>query len=304
MSIESIKQRLKPWMLPIAMVIGLIFHEPINALQFLVPYLIFTMLLITFCRVRPADLCFDKMVWRLMAVQMFGSVGLFFCLQPFNLPFAQAMMICVLCPTACAAPVVTGMLGGSIGRVASYSIVSNLLAAVLAPFMFVIAGDAEIDFWQEFGRIVSHVAPMIVLPLALAWFMYYFAPRAHKVVVGAQKLTYYMWAFSLTLVVGKSVSFIISEPASAIGLMVGMAVGAFFLCLSQFWIGRRVGASVGDKVSAAQSLGQKNTILAIWMAVNYMDPISSVGPAAYVAWQNVVNSMQLFFKMRRDSKAA
>lgn len=35
-------------MLPIAMVCGMLFHSIIGAVQFLAPYLIFTMLLITF----------------------------------------------------------------------------------------------------------------------------------------------------------------------------------------------------------------------------------------------------------------
>lgn len=133
MSLASFNQRLKPWMLPIAMVCGAFFHEPINHVQWCVPYLIFTMLLITFCRVRPSELRVDRMIWQLLAVQVFGSVGIFWLLRPLGLPLAQAVMVCVLCPTATAAPVVTGMLGGSIGRVATYSIVSNITTAVLAP---------------------------------------------------------------------------------------------------------------------------------------------------------------------------
>ena len=30
-----------------------------------------------------------------------------------------------------------------------------------------------------------------------------------------------------------------------------------------------------------QALGQKNTVLAIWMAVTYLNPLSSVGPGSY-----------------------
>ena len=34
-------------------------------------------------------------------------------------------------------------------------------------------------------------------------------------------------------------------------------------------------------------LGQKNTVLAIWMAYTYLNPLSSVGPGSYVLWQNI-----------------
>lgn len=37
------------------------------------------------------------------------------------------------------------------------------------------------------------------------------------------------------------------------------------------------------------------------MALTYLHPVSSVAPAAYVAWQNTINSAQLYFKMRREN---
>ena len=47
-------------------------------------------------------------------------------------------------------------------------------------------------------------------------------------------------------------------------------------------------------------MGQKNTILAIWMAQTYLNPLSSIVPAAYVLWQNLINSYQLWRKQRRQ----
>jgi hypothetical protein len=39
------------------------------------------------------------------------------------------------------------------------------------------------------------------------------------------------------------------------------------------------------------------------MALKYLDPIASIGPAAYIVWQNSINSLQLYFKARADIKA-
>ena len=303
MSLSAFNQRLKPWMLPIAMVCGIFFHEPVNRVQWAVPYLIFTMLLITFCFFKPSDLRIDGMIWRLLAVQVAGTVATFLLLEPINLSLAQSIMICVLCPTATAAPVVTGMLGGSIGKVATYSIASNLTAAILAPAMFVWCGSAaDVSFFTEFKIIALKVAPMIVFPLGLAWVLYFTAPKVHAIVADAQKITFYLWSVSLLLVVGKSVSFVLAEPAGAIPLMVAMAMGAGLVCILQFYIGRKIGARYDQRISAAQGLGQKNTVLAVWMAINYLNPISSIGPAAYIAWQNTINSMQIYLKMRRERR--
>ncbi|MEO4837844.1 transporter, partial [Bacteroides uniformis] len=45
-----------------------------------------------------------------------------------------------------------------------------------------------------------------------------------------------------------------------------------------------------------------NTVLAIWMAYTYLNPLSSVGPGSYVLWQNLFNSYQLWKKRRDEIK--
>jgi BASS family bile acid:Na+ symporter len=52
-------------------------------------------------------------------------------------------------------------------------------------------------------------------------------------------------------------------------------------------------------ISASQSLGQKNTVLAIWIATTYLNPIVSVAPAAYILWHNSINSIQLYLHQRK-----
>lgn len=284
---------------------GLLFHEAIAALQWLMPYLIFTMLFITFCRVRPTEMRFTPVIWRLLAIQIFGALILYMLLRPLGLPLAQSVFICVMCPTATAAPVVTGMLGGSIAKVASYSIVSNLSVAVLAPLFFVLFGapGADISFGKELMEIASRVAPMIVFPLLAALLLYFSARKVHDAVGRVQGLSFYLWAVSLTIVVGRAVSFMLAEPLSALPSMLAMGVLALAVCVGLFVVGRKIGARYGDKVSAAQGLAQKNTVLAVWMSINYLDPISSVGPAAYILWQNLINSGQLYLKMKHEPHA-
>ena len=287
-------------MLPLAMLCGLLFHPWLDAVAWVVPYLIFTMLTITFCRVRPRQFELSTMLWIMLAIQLAGSAVVFLVLRPFSLDVAQAIFICVLCPTATAAPVVTGMLGGSVPRVAAYSVLCNLAVALLAPLLFVWVGEgaAAMSFADEFKSVALQVAPLIVLPLALAFGLYFFAPKVHSAIGSVQGVSFYLWAVSLVVVVGRAVAFILAEPAAAIPEMIVIALGAGVVCVLQFAAGRRIGRRYGDAVSGAQGLGQKNTVLAIWMALTYLNPIASIGPAAYIVWQNSINSAQLYFKMK------
>lgn len=303
MQLAILRQRLKPWMLPIAMAGGILFHSFIDAISFLAPYLIFVMLLITFCRVRPSEFRVTRLSWMLISVQLLGSLALYFLILPYSREVAEGTFICVFCPTATAAPVITGMLGGSVARLATFSIVSNVAVAVLAPIIFTFMGSGEsgLTFIQSLTLIATRVVPLIVLPLVTAFALLRFMPKVHSAIASHQSLSFYIWALSLFIVVGRAVSFVMSEPAAMIPEMIILSIFSLAVCCGQFAIGRIIGRRCGDRIAGAQGLGQKNTVLAIWMALTYLHPIASVAPAAYVAWQNTINSAQLYFKTRREN---
>lgn len=299
--------RLKPWMLPIAMVCGILLHGVIDSVQFLAPYLIFAMLLITFCRIRPSEFRITALTWSVVGVQILGGIGAYFALAGLSRDMAEGTMICILCPTATAAPVITAMLGGSITALIAISILSNLALAVIGPAFLAFVNEGtglEMSFLDAFLIILSKVGPMIVGPMLLAFILLWIAPKTHKALAEHQSLSFYLWAVSLILVVGKAVTFAMAEPVDRIPEMIALSLLAGVACILQFWIGRRLGRRFGDRVAGAQGLGQKNTVLAVWMATTYLNPISSIAPAAYIAWQNTINSLQIYKKSKASLQPA
>jgi BASS family bile acid:Na+ symporter len=301
MNVSRLRQQIKPWLMPLAMLAGLLFHNFMDKIAFLAPYLIFAMLLITFCRVKFEGMRITRFTWGLLFVQVIGALACYFAIRPFNEVLAQGVFICVFCPTATAAPVITGMLGGDIVKLITYSLISNTVVAFLSPFFFAIMGDTDISIFESTINIANRVVPLIIAPLIVALILRRFTPKAHKVLAEHQSLSFYIWALSLFIVVGRAVSFILKEPADCIPQMILLALFSLLACLAQFGIGRLIGRSCGDKVAGTQGLGQKNTVLAIWMALTYLNPLSSVAPAAYVAWQNTINSLQLYFKAKHSN---
>ena len=71
-----------------------------------------------------------------------------------------------------------------------------------------------------------------------------------------------------------------------------------FIALLQFTIGKLVGRYYGDSISAGQALGQKNTVVGIWLTLTFLNPLAAVAPGAYVLWQNMVNALQLWYKQK------
>ena len=301
------RNKLKQWMLPIAMVGGVVLHDALNEVAFVTPYLIFAMLVITFCKVKPSEFKVERMSWWSLLVQIAGALISYFLIAPFNEVVAQGIMICFLCPTASAAPVVTGMLGGSVSRVTTFSIMSNIAVAIIAPILFAkfTSTGAEISLSGTIDAglsILKKVAPLLILPMLIAFILQRVSPKLNKTIANHHGASFYLWAVALFIVVGRAVSFIINEPREEIPSMIIIGIGAAVVCVFQFWIGRKIGAKYGDKVAGAQGLGQKNTILAIWMTLTWLHPLASVGPATYIAWQNIINSAQVYKRNRNCKK--
>ena len=127
---------LKDWTLPIAMVVGGVGYKVMGYISFLSPILIFCMLLLTFCKISLKDIHFNtNHIW-LLLIEIFGAVLIYYIVSPFNEIVAQGMMVCIICPTATAAAVVTGKLHGNVASITTYTLLCNIAVAIAVPLIF------------------------------------------------------------------------------------------------------------------------------------------------------------------------
>ena len=288
-------------MLPLAMLTGALSYRLVGYISFLTPYLIFTMLLLTFCKLSPREMRLHPLHKWLLLIQLVGCVVVYGLVYLYDPVVAQGALICVLAPTATSAAVITGMLGGSVAFLTNYVLLCNIGVAIMAPVLFSFMGSqSEMPFFESFLFICRQVGPLLILPLVFAWSLRAFLPKLHARILSVHKLSFYLWAVALTIVTGSTVKFLVEQKDPDYTVEIGLAVVSLVICVGQFLLGRRLGKRYGDPVSSGQGLGQKNTILAIWMAQVYLNPIASIAPAAYVLWQNSINSYQLWLKGRKN----
>lgn len=191
---------MKNWTLPLAMLAGVIgyfvfanftFLEPtkpfMNGLiSFLTPSLIFAQLLLTFCKIEPKELV--PRVWHgwLLAIQAIscGIIALLLIFCPMDESYKEifeAAMVCLICPTATAAAVITGKLGGSASSLTTYTLLSNILAAIAVPLIFpLVEPHTDVTFGIAFLKILSKVFPLLLAPFFIALLFRYYIPRLHK----------------------------------------------------------------------------------------------------------------------------
>ena len=283
------------------MIAGALGHSWLYHLAPLMPGLLFLMLLFSFAKIAPKDVTFGRLHVILLLIQLGGCLGLYGLLQGWDPVIAQAVMICVLAPTATAAAVITGLLGGSVGFLTTYILASNLMVSAVAPILFSFIGvNQDLPFWASVWGICKEVMPILIFPLLLAWLIRWLAPRVHRWMFNMSQVPFYLWALSLTIVTGRTVHFLMEQEDPNYIAEFSIAGLTLVICFLQFFIGRRLGRRNGDPVSAGQALMQKNTVLAIWMAQIYLSPVASVGPAAYILWQNILNSYQLWRKGKKS----
>lgn len=289
------RHTIKTISMPVAMMVGALLCRPLAALEaasgnMLTPTLIGAMLFLTFCRV---DIRQMRPRWVHLAMLLFqfvGSVAVYHLVAPWlGQTVGQGAMICVLAPIAMAAVVIGGMLGANVATMATYSLICNLVTAFVAPTILHAYGTGSCTFVEIIGR----VAPTLIAPFVLGQMCRYVWRRGAEWFSSHSQLSFYLWLFSLILVIGRTTCFILDTEADPY-VEVALAIVALVICLLQFGVGRTLGRMSGDVVAGGQSLGQKNTVLAVWMALNFLDPVASVAPTAYIVWQNLVNSYQIY----------
>lgn len=313
---------LKNWTLPIAMLAGALgyfvfanftFLEPtkpfVNTfVAYITPFLIFAQLLLTFCKVdwrelKPSPWHGWLLLFQIVSASVLAALLIFIPMDGSYREVFEAAMVCLICPTATAAAVITGKLGGSASSLTTYTLLSNILAAVAVPLIFpLVEPHADITFFTAFLKILGKVFPLLLFPFFLALFFRYVLPKVHHFLLGFHDLAFYLWGAALAIVTGQTVkSLMTSEVPGSVQILIALA--GFITCALQFYLGKRIGTIYKDRISAGQALGQKNTVLAIWMAYTYLDPVSSVGPGSYVLWQNIFNSWQLWKKRKNEIKS-
>lgn len=310
---------IKNWTLPIAMLAGamsyligvriplLTPYKPflMDLVSVLQPILIFSMLFITFCKVDPHDLRLRR--WHgwllLMQAGLFAMLSLTLVAFP-DMPggvVVEGAMLCLICPTATAGAVVVNKLGGDAAGLTTYTILINLVVAVVVPmFVPLIHPHPGLDFVSSFFLIMGKVFPMLICPFFAALLVRWLFPKFHRMVLGCKDLAFYIWAVSLSIAIAVTVRSIVHSD-SAVIYQADIAAASLIACALQFYAGKKIGRKYGCPISAGQSLGQKNTVFAIWMGYTFLTPVSSIAGGFYSIWHNIFNSWQLYRKRKDDA---
>lgn len=306
-AVNSIGHFFKDWALVISMCVGaaayIIYHNcpalhPIGPLVHeivvhLQPVMIFAMLFFAFSKVDPHKM--RLRAWMLPALLLQTGIFTAMVLVVHFVPMAPGLrllvetaMLCFICPTATACSVVAGKLDADVNAVVTYTVLINLAVAVVCPLLLPLVGDVQgLSFGMAFLGILGKIFPTLIVPFLLAWLLRIAWPKGHDWVEAHSGISFIIWVFSLSLAILMSTRSIILSSAGLEAILL-IALMSLLCCIVQFAIGRKLSG-----VTAGQSLGQKNTVFAIWLAYTFLNPLVSVAGGFYSIWHNLFNSIQL-----------
>ena len=291
--------KLRSYVLPFAIVVGLVFHRQLVSVREITPYLIFTILLLNNVAVDMKKLKVTMLdVW-IMVFQIVVSLGSYFLFKAFGASelVAQGVLVGVLCPVAASSVVIATMLGANRETVTTYTIVGNLMVAIVAPIYFSFIGTLQdLPFLDSVWLIFRRIAPTIALPFFAALFLQRFLPGVNDFLCRYKGLSFYLWAAALTITLGQTIDFMFLEGRHEKASILIMGIASVAYCAIQFAVGKWLGSRYGDRIAGGQILAQKNSAMGIWIANTYLLPLASVFPALYSIWQNLFNSWQLWRK--------
>ncbi len=294
--------------LPFAVLLGFIFNPWCNTIVVIVPYLIFTILLLNFTAVDIRKLRLLRMTGMnisLLLFQILVSLGGYLIVKSIwgNDIIAEGVLIAVLCPVAASSVVISCLLGANRETVTAHVILGNLMVAVVAPIFFSFIGiQQNMPFLDSFWLILKRVSPIIAFPFFTALLLQIFLPAVNGFISRFKGWTLHLWALALAITLGQTINFIFEHGKENVASIIVLGVVSIFICGIQFGLGKLIGKRYGDIIAGGQMLGQKNSALGIWMANIYLNPLSSVSIALYSIWQNLFNSWQLYRFEKRNRK--
>ena len=294
------KTLIRPAMIFIPLGLG-VFFPGAGAYSFLIRYLLMIMLFMVFLKLDLRQLAFRRSHFLLFGANLLVGVGAYLIVRSVagNGPLAQAAFFTGITPTATAAAVVMGFLGGNVGYVITAFVLTNVGMALLLPWLLGwICGNTSFGFILNVGE---NLFFLLVIPAVIAFVVRRFHPAAEKWPSRFATANFGLWSACLFIIAASASANFRANPGISPWIIGETALIALAICVLNFTAGYFLGEK-GLRHEASQSLGQKNTTLTIYLALVYAGPLAAFGVISYVLWHNSYNAVQLFLTDRAAAR--
>jgi len=282
-----------------AIIVGAIFSDA-HVLTVVIRYNLMLMLFFTFIAVafNPKMLRRDHFV--VLVANIALPVLFFFLFRLWDVQTAMAVLVVGLAPTAAGAPVITTFLRGKVDHVTVSILLLSPVMALLIPFFLpalLSTGAVEIQILD----VLIPVLTVVFVPLVLSGLVKKIIPRTVPYLIKASRVNFYLFLFNVFIASAKATDFIKNDEQATLFSILSIGIGVTLFGLTLFKVGERLGPP-DFKLENSMSLGRKNTMFALWLALAFVGPLAALGPMLYILFQNVFHSIAMY-QLDKKSKA-
>lgn len=297
------KGQLRSFCLLASFAIGGSCYQTISSMSQVLPYGIGFMLFITFVGVdfkktRPQWMH----LWIILAIQVIG-LGYWALFRAAGNPIlAEALFYCGAAPIAAASPVIIHLIKGNVEFSATAMVLSQAAFGILMPLSLpLIVGHAELGYAELMLLVAKQLTTVLAAPALVACILRILYPPCQKWSPKLRDFSLGLWCFNLTIIAACGTERIVDMHAD-FQTVWPMAAGALLVCATGFIGGYWLGYPK-LKRECSQALGQKNTILTLYVAAQgYGAPLACLAPVFYVLFHNIANAIQISLANREQEK--
>ena len=298
------KQHLRSICMVLAFLVGGLLHAELAPLAAFLPVGITLMLYITFIGLDTKQL---KPTWMhlvlLLVLQLMG-VGFWYIALVAGYPvLAESLYYCAAAPVASAAPVIVNLLRGNTAFITTAMVLSQAVFGIVTPFILPFVVDAPGLGYVDFLLVVLYQLMLALgAPALISFLLRVCYPPCKQWAPKLRDYSLAIWIVNLTIVSAAGTHRLLQMDYGVADIW-PIALGAMTICavgfIGGYWLGYpRL------KRECSQALGQKNTILTLYIAGQpYATPLAYIGPAFYVFFHNIANAIQLSLALREQKKS-
>jgi BASS family bile acid:Na+ symporter len=275
-------------------IMGIFFNKG-EEYSYLIKYLLMGMLFFPFLSVSfPTDKSIYLNVIVIFIAMVLLSTVTYFLLIAWNVQIATIAFLIAFTPTATAAPVIISFLHKNVDYVILSVVITNCLVALIIPFILPIITPIQEEV-SVFNILVSTMM-VVLIPLGISQLLIKMSNKLTRNLASTKNIPFVIWLVVLYLATSKTSVYLFSNLSSYTTVLEIAAV-SLVICIMNFSFGSYIGGAKYSK-EASQSLGQKNTMLMAWIALEYIGPLAVLGPVFYLIYQNIYNSFLLSSKFQ------
>lgn len=260
----------------------------------LIRYLLMIMLFLSSLQLQIQSLKLEKEHFLLLLANFFMGILPYFLIRllwPEEKDLALAAFFCGIAPAATASPVVISFLNGHVGFALTGFLLSNLFIAVCLTFLLpCLTGNSTENLTIS---VAQSLLLVLVLPLTLAQVVRRLSPTVVNWPKHHKNITFLLWSVALVIIGAMNRKYFMDHPADLLEVFLKNGTAALLICLANFYLGGLLGRKKFRR-ETSQLLGQKNTVLMLYLALTFAGEGTTPGLICYILFHNCINGVQFF----------